>query len=61
MPDPRLRPVALALLDAQFDGHVTIESLRKRYGDAEAEVALARYEGEAKKFLAALDAANAPV
>lgn len=56
--DPRIDRVALANLAADTDGHVTIEAMRQRYGDAEADATLARYRREARVFLAMLDAAQ---
>lgn len=47
--------VARELLKAEFDGHVSFETIRQRYGEDEAATAIARYRKEARKVIAARD------
>ena len=57
MDDRRTDAVAAALLREKFDGHVTLEKIRERYGDEEFKTAQTQYRQQAREFLAMLDAA----
>jgi len=54
----RLDEVAKAILNAEYDGHVTYESMNKRYGTEEAEKMVIQYRAKARAFLAAYDVAR---
>lgn len=53
----RVDAVALALIAAESNGYVTVESFREKYGDIEAKALMARGRQKAREFIAMLDAA----